>query len=51
MSEKNNSQNKFSALEGINKAVPIILILAAALITLFLVMGGGARGDGGRSGA
>ena len=46
MSEKNNNQNKFSALEGINKAVPIILILAAALITVFLLAGGGALGEG-----
>lgn len=40
------NKNKFSALKGIHRAVPIILISAAALITALLIFEGGALGAG-----
>ena len=46
MSENKNKKNKFSSLKGIHRAVPIILISAAALIAVLLVFGGGALGGG-----
>ena len=46
MSENNNKKSKFSVLKGIHRAVPIILISAAALITALLIFGEGAFGAG-----
>ncbi len=46
MSEKNNDKNKFSALKGLHRVVPIILIFGAALITALLIWGEGALGGG-----
>ena len=46
MSDKKTVKNKFSALEGLHRVVPIILISSAAVITALLIFGGGAVGNG-----
>ena len=49
MSEKNNDKNKFSALKGLHRVVPIILTFGALLLAVLLIWGGGAFGGGIRS--
>ena len=46
MSENKNKNNKFSELKGIHRVVPIILVSAAVLISVLLIWGGGAIGQG-----
>ena len=46
MDDNKNNKSKYSALAGIHRAVPIILISAAALIAVLLISGGGALGGG-----
>ena len=46
MSDKKTIKEKFSALEGLHRVVPILLISSAAIITALLIFGGGAVGYG-----